>query len=334
MSGIDGWFTRLLGRIGLLVMMPWVLLSFPGTGQAQPVGIATLPPGGLFHTLGTVMAKLAARETRIKMLVVPYGEMADVLKAVDGRKTDFAFADVNEVIAGVNGQAGFRDRALKNLRLAANLLPLPVALFVRKSSRFFTIRELAGRRVPQGEAKDFAGAVFLRAILAADGMRAPEFKGVRVSRRYPALNRFYLGRLDAMVFALGGPMARRADARVRGIRALPIPYDAMALISMQEVRPAFYISMVLPGPRHPGVERPMPMLTTDMVLVVNREVSPEMVRILIGVIAANKPALVQGHFRFKDFFPRWMAKSFPGVEFHPGALQFYRGKNRRKKKPG
>ncbi|MEE8434391.1 MAG: TAXI family TRAP transporter solute-binding subunit, partial [bacterium] len=172
------------------------------------------------------------------------------------------------------------------------------------------------------------------AILAASGMRAPEFKGVRVSPRYPALNRFLLGRLDAMVFAMGGPLAAKADARVRGIRALPIPYNAMALVSMQEVRPAFYISMVMPGPRNRGVERPMPMLTTDMVLVVNREVSRGMVQKLIGVIAENKPALVKGHFRFNDFFPQWMAKPFPGVEFHPAALQYYRGKNRLKKKPG
>lgn len=326
--------------MGLLVLAPLLLpaLLFPNMGRAEPIGIATLPPGELFHSMGTVVAKLAARETRIKMLVVPYGRMADVLKAVDGRKTDFAFADVNEVIAAVNGQAGFQDQALKNLRIAANLMPLPVALYVRKSSRFHTIRELAGRRVPKGEPKDFSGAVFLQAILAASGMRPPEFKGVRVTRRYPALNRFFQGRLDAMVFAMGGPLAAKADARVRGIRALPIPYNAMALVSMQEVRPAFYISIVMPGPGNPGVERPMPMLTTDMVLVVNPEVSPEMVQKLIGVIAENKPALVKGHFRFKDFSPRWMAKSFPGVEFHPAAIRYYReknlGKKRAKKNPG
>lgn len=341
---MNGWIARLsgmiglLGRIRILVMIPWVALMLPGAGRAEPIGIATLSPGELSHTLGTVVAKFAAKKTRIKMLVVPYGQLADVLRSVDGRKTDFALADVNEVIAAVNGGAGFQGRPLKNLRIAANLMPLPVALFVRKSSRFNTLRELAGGRVPQGEPKDYSGAVFFQAILAASGMRAPEFRGVPVSSRYPALPRFLVGRLDAMVFALGGPRALKAEAVARGIRALPIPYSSMALVSMQEVRPAFYISVVMPGPRNPGVEQPMAMLTTDLVLVANREVSAEMVRRLIGIIAENKPALVKGNIRFNDFSPRWMAKPFPGVKFHPAALRYYQdkhlGKNRAKKNPG
>ena len=353
MSSINdtkGWFARPLGRIGpwgiirllgcirLLVMMPWVALVLPGAGQAQPIAIATLSPGEGFHAVGTVVAKLVARETRIKVLVVPYGQMADVLKAVERRKTDFALAGVNEVIAAVNGQSVFQNRPLENLRIAANLMPLPVALFVRKSSRFYTIGELAGGRMPQGEPEEFPGAVFLQAILAASGMRTPDFKSVRVSRRYPALNRFLVGRLDAMVFSLDGPMAAKADAGVRGIRALPIPYTSMALLAMQEVRPAFYISLVMPGPRHPGVERPMSMLTTDLVLVVHRNVSPEKVRRLVGVIAENKAALVKENARFNDFSPRWMVKPFPGVEYHPAALRYHQDNNRLKKpgrnKPG
>lgn len=325
---------RLLGMIGLLGLLPGVALMLPTPAQAEPVGIATLSPGELSHTLGTVVAKFAAKETRIKMLVVPYGQLADVLNAVDGRKTDFALADVNEVIAAVNGKGGFQLRPLKNLRIAANLMPLPVALFVRKTSKFYTLKELAGRRVPQGEPADYSGAVFLRAILAASGMRIPEFRGVPVSRRYPALPRFLLGRIDAMVFALGGPGAVKANAGARGIRALPIPYSPMALVSMQEVRPAFYISVVMPGPRNPGVEQAMPMLTTDLVLVANREVSADLVQRLIGIIAENKPALVKGNPRFNDFFPRWMSKPFPGVKFHPAALRYYQGKHLGKKRGG
>lgn len=308
----------------------WVLLALslvlwvglPGRPQAQsvPVSVATLPQGSMEHSLGTLIGKELVQDTRLKVLVLPYAGVVGMLNAVENSVAAFAVVDINEVIMAAKGQAGFEGRPLRNVRLAMPLIPMPVALFVREKSKIHSMEDFRGKRLPQGKAEDFLEAVHLEAIFAAAGFGGQPFVKVTINHRNPALEKFMRRITHGMVFTAGGVRTTQVGGVVGTLRAIPVPDTPWALAAVKKIRPAYYISTVLPSAYSTGVSNPTPMVTTDAVLVVNSRVPDQVVRKVLRVIHFNARRMTETFPAFKAFSPKGDLKPYPGMEYHPGAI--------------
>lgn len=311
-------------KLGLAGVFLLALMLVAGTGYAKVVSIGTLAPGSIYHTMGTVVAKVVTEKTDLQMLVQPYGRSGAPMYAVNNGDAEFAFADINDAILAVTGTKIYKGRGIPSLKLAANIRPVAVGLFVRKSTDIHVMKDFKGKRLPTRYSGFPNGKALMDGILAASGLTEKDYIGVPVTSLIPGVNDFIAGKVDCGFFAVGGPKVAEANAAVKGLRFIPVPNTPEALAGMRTSRPAYYILVIKPAPHLVGIEKPTPLLTFDQVLVAGPKVPDELVYKVLKVLTEHKKDLVQGFRPFATFQPKRMSKQFPSIKNHPGAVRLYK----------
>jgi TRAP transporter TAXI family solute receptor len=316
-------FQMKMGITGVLLLAITFIAS---NSFAKVISLTTLQPGSIYHTTGTVIAKVVTEKSDLQMLVQPYGSSAAGMFAVNAGDAEFAFADINDVLSALYGKHAYKGRQIKNLQLASRIRPISVGLFVRKNADIHVMKDFKGKRLPAKYAGFPNGVALLEGIYAASGMTKEDVKGVPTPSLIPAVNDFMAGKMDAGFFAVGGPKVAEANASLKGIRFIPLPNTPEALKAMQNVRSAYYIRVVNPAPPNVGIIKPTPLLTFDQVIVAGPKVPAELVYKVLKVLNENKKALVAGFPPLGGFMPDQMGRKYPGIIHHPGAEKLYKEK--------
>lgn len=318
-------FTSVLPALAVSAMA----FAFAPEAEAQTLSIATLPQGSTFNTMGSVIANTARRHADIQMVVQPYGGTAAVMQALEEGLAEFTLLDVNDAIMATSGTGHSEGQAHENLRIVAVLRPMELGFFVAADSDIHTVSDLEGKRVTSGWTAFPMGAYHTEGALAAAGLSTGDTIGVPVPDLIGGADAVGAGRADATMFAIGAPKVAELDASLGGVRFLPFSEEASATPSdetlqrVQEVSPAFYLSLVEPAPHYVGVSEPMQMLTWDLVLVTRPDVPEETVERLLGALLDNRDEMVGAFPLFGPLSAANAYKSFPVVEYHPGAVSYY-----------
>src|SRR5260221_2308354 len=152
-------------------------LCLAGAAHAQTLGIATMQPGTLAHTVGSSIAKVLKEKAGISALVQsPSGE--SMALAVVG-KGDSALGVANAI------EVGMAVPANPNLRMLGAVNPVRAGIFVRKNSPMKTIADLKGSRVPMGYASIRALEGMTLAILATGGLTKKDIHNMRRANVIP-----------------------------------------------------------------------------------------------------------------------------------------------------
>lgn len=290
---------------------------------AQTVSIGTLGTGSVFHTMGSVISKVARDSEDMGVVVQPNGGTFVMLESVNQGFADFAIDDVNDVIAALQGIDEFDGNSLSNLRVALTIAPLPMGLIVAADSGINSVEDLKGKRVPSGWSAFPLANSHIAAVLAASDMTMDDVRAVPTTGLLRAADDFVAGRLDATYFAIGAPKVAEMNAALGGIKFLPVPDTPEALAKVQAVRPAFYISTVPPLAHLAGIGGPTPLVTWDTVLLTSADASDEAVYTLVKSMMENRDALVAAFPGFNSFRTENAAKQHPVVEYHPGAIRYF-----------
>jgi len=316
-------FQMKMGIAGALLL---AITLMAGNSTAKVISLTTLQPGSIYHTTGTVIAKVVTQKSDLQMLVQPYGSSAAGMFAVNAGDAEFSFADINDALSALAGKHAYKGRQIKNLQLAARIRPISVGLFVKKNSDIHVMKDFIGKRLPAKYAGFPNGVALLEGIYGASGMTKEDVKGVPTPSLIPAVNDFIAGKMDAGFFAVGGPKVAEANASLKGIRFIPLPNTPEALAAMQKARSAYYIMVVKPAPPNVGIIKPTPLLTFDQVIVAGPKVPQELVYKVLKVLNENKKALVAGFPPLGGFMPDQMGRQYPGISHHPGAVKLYKEK--------
>jgi TRAP-type uncharacterized transport system substrate-binding protein len=81
---------------------------------------------------------------------------------------------------------------------------------------------------------------------------------------------------------------------------------------------------VKPGRHIPGILKPTYLLAFDNALFTGAHVPDAVVYKVAKAFYENKAMLVKGHPMFHGFFPKKAAKQFSTLNYHPGAIKFYK----------
>src|SRR5947209_13701520 len=139
-----------------------------GAAHAQTLGIATMQPGTLAHTVGSSIAKVLKEKGGINALVQPTSGESMALAIVGKGDAPLGLANAIEV--------GMAVPANPNLRMIGAVNPVRAGIFVRKSSPMKTIADLKGRRLPMGYAAIPALEGMSPAILATGGLSEKDLR--------------------------------------------------------------------------------------------------------------------------------------------------------------
>jgi hypothetical protein len=294
-----------------------------GIVNAQTISIVTIPTGTFSHSASVAMAKVIAEKTKLRTVVQPQAQAAVV--PVAAGTAEFGVGNSFDTTFYATGTGDYEGQPKHgNLRIVASMLPYRVAMHVRADSPIKTIADLKGKRVGAGfNAQKTIGRI-IEAHLANAGLSYKDVQGVLTPNVSRAADDFISGKTDVLFFAIGSAQVKQAAATVGGLRVLPIDDTPEALARMQKLLPGSYSLEVKPSPAFEGISKPTKVVAFDMVLSTRDQVPENVVYEITKAIHQNKEALAATFAPFKLFAPDKMAKPVQAVEFHPGALKYYR----------
>jgi TRAP transporter TAXI family solute receptor len=298
-------------------------LAIASTANADTVGIAASKKGSLYDRSGTAIAKVVTNKGGMQATLRNYDSPNVYIPAMNKGQIEFGLVNEYELEIAVKGHGHFEGRPHPNLRAVVIMYPLRTGLFVRADSDIKTVADLKGKRIPDGYVAQKIILRLMDAVFATAGLTRDDMVGVPVASVVTGANAFIAGKTDFFLFALGGPKVREANAKI-GIRALPIDNTPANLAAIQKHMPVAYFKREKPGKHNPGVTQEIWSMTYDALVIAHEGSSEDDVYNLVKAMHANKPDLAKAFPVFNLFNPKRMAKALPGIEWHPGAVRFYK----------
>lgn len=312
---------KLAARAGAAAL----LTAAMGAGAAaDPIAVSTLPPGAINHAQAQVIAKVIQENSDLQTRVVSFNSPAAILGAVEAGQADMALSSSDESTVAYVGTEDYQGKAMKNLRVAFTIMPFAVGLIVRKDGPIKTVADLKGKRFGTGWQGFKQGISISNALFATAGFSLKEVDPVPVSTLLRAADDFKAGKTDAFMFAVGGPKVAEIHAALGGVRFLSIDHSPEATTRMQSVRKAYRPVLVNPAPHYAGVEGPTWLMGYHILIMTSAKAKDEIVYKAVKAIHGKKAELVKGHPSFGAFSDQGMATQFDDLQYHPGAVKFFK----------
>ncbi len=309
---------------GLLVVLLLTLSCATDLQQGASPSVVTLalsPAGGSWFTIGGVLADVitdSVPDTRGIAEVT--GGAVENVRLVGTRQSDLGFAILNVAQKGYRGEAPF-NQAFPDLRmLFANFQIGRLHLVVTEDSPLESVCEVEGKRVAVGPS-GHGSIPSLREIFSAGcGFTFEEISPVYLPYNQSLIT---LGdqRVDASVLYVAPPVPAMSQfGATHSYRLLPIP--AAAREKIITTHPP-YVESVIPTGLYEQVTADVPTVGTSNGMIVNANLSDEMVYEILKATFESLDRLRASHPTLLDFSLEDAATGGL-IPFHDGAIRYYR----------
>ncbi|MGE3644586.1 MAG: TAXI family TRAP transporter solute-binding subunit [Beijerinckiaceae bacterium] len=307
----------------LLTLLSATALGSTGAAQAQVIGIVTTPPGSFTNSIGAAVAKVLVENAKLGATVQP--QQSHGHEPVNAGTAELSIANSFDIKFFVEGKGEYEGRGpRKNIRIVARMASLFGGIMVQKDSPIKTIAELKGKRIGSRFGAQKTVHRIWEAYLSNSGMGYKDVKQVAARNIVSAADDFSSGKTDAFMFALGSAKVKQVAARVGGLRVLPMVTDKKAVAAVREYLPGAYPLTVQPSKNLEEIRSPTPVIAYDMLLFTNSKVSDDTVYKIAKALHDNKASLVATFRPLARFEPDRMAVNYEGLEYHPGAIKFFK----------
>ncbi len=293
------------------------------SASAQSVSIGTLPQGSLAYGIASSVAKVISDNSDMATRAVGIGGSNIFIPQVNQGKLEMSTANAIEANFAVRGKGTFPGKPNPNLRILARLLTFQTGFMVRKESDIQSINDFKGRRFPSGFTSQKIVEVLIRAAFATEGMSFKDVNGVPVPNFVRATDELVAGKVEGSYLAPGSGIVRKANARVK-IRFLSLKQNPENAKTIGKIAPGAFYTVVKPAKRLPYIEKPTTMLGFDYLIIVGAKVADEVAYKSVKALYGNKKGLIAGHGVLRGFSPKLMGKKGIGVDYHPGAVKFFK----------
>jgi len=298
--------TFALSTVASLVMADIAALGSTARGGTSQVG----------RTLAAAISDAGQLQVRPQELA----NTADYIPLVNAGEIEFGISNIVQLTYAVTGTGMSEGRPNENLRMVATLMPFRNAYIVRKDSDINSVSDLVGKRVPVFADKALGDYVtkgyFANADISlgsADGVPVPNFPRMWSS--------FAEGTADVAIVVVGAGNSREFDATF-GIKYLSFDNSDAALQRMRKYLPQTY-TQEMPAGSVPGIEAPTNVNVFDYTLFAGKDVSEDMVYKAVKSLWQNEQMALGSGPIWNGFSKEIMSKDV-GVEYHPGAIKFYK----------
>jgi len=312
-------------RIVLPVAVAIGIVGGVGAASAQqPIAIATPPSGSIYNSTAAAIGKVLADKAGMRMTLQALGGSSQYLPIVNAGEVPFGIANVYETSLGVQGEDYFKGRPTKDVRTVAILYPLRNTIFVKKDSDIKTLADLKGKRGPVGFTSQKVLTAVTNAALAPGGITLDDVKGVNVANIISNVNAFKEGRTDFFVFALGGAPIREADAAVGGVRALVVKNTPENVAAVKKQVPVAYLRLEKPSKPNVGLLEEGYLVSYGVNLLASTKTPDDVVYKVVKAMHDNAADLGKVFPPLRMMDTKAMAQEVEGVDYHPGAVKFYK----------
>lgn len=295
--------------------------------SAQTMGIATNPQGSLYYSVGSAVSQVISNKTRHSLRVQPMGGSSTYVPTINQGQIEFGLLNVIDPAFAWEGIENFKGQPpAKNLRLVAVIFQLPIGIAVVDNSPYKTLADLKGVRMPA----EFTAQSTIRfvqdAVLANAGLATSDMEKVPVRDYVQGMRLLGEKRVDAALMGVGAAQAQEVHAKLQrdgGIRFLDLVDSPDAVKRIHQIMPA-YPYLQQPSPAIPGVkEGGARLMTYSAFIVSSSHVADDVVYDVVKTVHASAKELAEAHGSLRRFNPARMAEPHK-VEWHPGAIKFYK----------
>lgn len=294
-----------------------------GPGAPRVLSIYSGSPGGGWYPIAVAAGELWTKN--IPGLSVTHADAggAGNVVAVSTGKAQVAITTGASIGDAVVGNPPFEAK-VSNVRALAALAPEFYGILTWADSTINVPADLKGKRLSPCP-KGYTVEVITRSVLKASGLSYDDLAKVDFMDLEEAAGLMKDGHLDAVVASIslsGDPTITDLET-ARAVRLVEIPADVMK--KLQSVSPGLYPA-VLPKGSYKGVTKDTQIPGYSLGLAVAAELPADLVYQMTKALVENWATMQAVSADLKDLKPQDLAKPTMGVEFHPGALKYYKEK--------
>ncbi len=298
------------------------LMFLPGTASSQGVTLATSGNGTAIYFLGLAVAKAAREVEGMDVRPIPYKSAGQGAVFVDKGQADFGLFNAIVLKEAYDGREFYEDRALKNLRLVARLIPFQLTFGTRGQSGIASVQDLKGKRFPTGFDATAFGDRLYAAMLATGGLTLEDVEPVRVSDWGALGKAFVRGDIDVNGLVVGSATAERYAQQVDGYRAVSLGNADGAEDRLQQTFPHSRLVVLEPEDGLAGIVEPVVVMEYDYWIYAHSDTEAAAVTGILESLLNGGEVLTGVSADFRAFDPSAMHADI-GVPFHPAAIEFF-----------
>ena len=307
-------------RKTLIIGATAALIAMAGSAAAQVAALGSTARGGTSQ-IGRTLAGAISEAAPFQMRPQELANTADYIPLVNAGELEFGISNIVQLTYAVTGTGMSEGRPNENLKMVARLMPFRNAYIVRKDSDIQSVADLKGKRVPVFADKAL-GDYVTKGYLANVGMSLDDVEGVAVPNFPRMWASFQEGSTDVTIVVVGAGNSREFDATF-GIRYLSFDDGDAALERMREYLPQTYQQSLGADAKIPGIATDTNVNVFDYTLFAGKDVSDDMVYQTAKALWEKEADLLAGGPFWRGFTKEAMGKDV-GVEYHPGAIRFYK----------
>jgi uncharacterized protein len=299
------------------------MLATTSPASAQLYGLGTGKQGFYTYSAAAAIAKVAS-DNGLALRVQPFGGTSASVPAINAKEVEFGLANELETHYAVTGTVIYKGKQQPDVRVVAVLTSFHSVMFVKKDSPIKTLADLKGKRVPSDYVSQKIITVLTQGTLANAGIGYKDVKKVPVPNVVGGANALAEGKADTFMFALGAGKVTETDAKVGGIRVLPLDPSPEAMKRVRQYIPVGYAAQLKPRKGLIGILEPTYVLSYDYLVLASSKTSADAVYKLAKIMHDHKADLAAAFKPLAGFDPKRMVKDMAPVKFHDGAIKYYK----------
>jgi TRAP transporter TAXI family solute receptor len=320
---IRGIRTGLLGFTALAA----VALAAPETmAQQKFVTIGTGGVTGVYYAAGGAICRLVNKDRKahgIRCSVESTGGSVFNVNTIQGGELDFGMAQSDVQYNAYKGEAGFKGKAIADLRAVFSVHPEPFTVAARKEINAKAFTDLKGKRLNVGNPGSGTRAS-MDELLAALGWTMKDFSlasELKADEHGPALCD---NKIDAFFYGVGHPSANIQDPTT-ACGAKLVALTGPAVDKLVGAHP-YYAKVNIPGGIYAGNPNPTPTYGVMATMVTSAKVPADMVYQIVKATFDNFDEFKKLHPAFAALDPKEMIKNGLSAPLHDGAAKYYKEK--------
>jgi len=284
----------------------------------RSIAIGTNPAGTGAHAMGSALAAVTSKATKITGKVQPYNGPNAWITLLEGGELEFGVINILDAKMAATGTANYK-KPYRSIRVAAGgIFPFTAGLVVRDKSDIKRVSDLKGKRM----AWDFGGhainQTWQNAMLEMGGVKGSDLTQVRFSNLNDGVRAVAEGKVDSSIVALGIGLVEEVNA-MEPVRFLSLPNTEAA----NKILAPYGASVVKSAPAT-GVRGETYVIGYPLHLVTSSKVSENAIYTIVKAWWDNLAELQTLHPIFKRWGKEHQALTNFTVPYHPGAVKFYK----------
>jgi len=303
------------------------LIGAVTTIQAQDkkqLSIATGGTGGVYYPLGGGFGNILGKEMPgvTATAQVTGGSVAN-LQLVAADKADMAFSQVDAAWDAVNGLDKFPQKL--PIRALVVMYPNHMHAVTVDGTGITKVEDMKGKRVSTGSPGS-ATEVYANRVLEAAGLNHE--KDIKKERLGVAesVNALKDKKLDAFFWVGGLPTAAVTDLAATPNTKIKVLDIAYLTPKMNAKYGKLYAEAVIPAATYKGMEKDAQNNSVWNILAVKANMSDDMAYQLTKIMLEKRADLALVHSEANNIKPEWQTSGRAGIEWHAGALKYFKEK--------